>query len=160
MGKTSEILKDRNEYKYGFYTDIETVGFGKGLNESIIRKISDRKKEPKWLLNYRLKAFEYWQTLKEPEWADINYDPIDFQSISYYAEPKSRSESEAPKSLDDLDPELIKTFEKLGIPLSEQKRISGVAVDVVFDSVSVGITHTEETQKIRGDFLFHFRSRS
>ncbi len=147
MGQSSETLKDHNEYKYGFYTDIETVGFGKGLSETIIRKISERKKEPDWLLNYRLKAFVHWQTLKEPNWADLNYDPIDFQGISYYAEPKSRSESETPKSLDDLDPELLKTFEKLGIPLSEQKRISGVAVDAVFDSVSVGITHTEELKK-------------
>ncbi len=147
MGKTSEILKDRNEYKYGFYTDIETVNFGKGLTESIIKKISDKKKEPKWLLNYRLKAFKYWKSLKEPQWADLNYDPIDFQNISYYAEPKSKSKSEAPKSLDDLDPELLKTFEKLGIPLSEQKRISGVAVDAIFDSVSIGTTHTEELKK-------------
>ena len=145
MTKTSEILKNHNQYKYGFHTDIETVSFGKGLTEEVIRKISERKKEPDWLLNYRLKAFEYWQTLKEPKWADLKYDPIDFQNISYYSEPKSKSE--APKSLDDLDPELLKTFEKLGIPLSEQKRISGVAVDAVFDSVSIGTTHTEELKK-------------
>ena len=144
MGKTGEIL-NHNQYKYGFYTDIETVSFGKGLTEEIIRKISERKKEPQWLLDYRLKAFRHWQIMEEPKWADLHYDPIDFQNISYYSEPKSKSE--APKSLDDLDPELIKTFEKLGIPLSEQKRISGVAVDAVFDSVSIGTTHTEELKK-------------
>lgn len=147
MAKSSEVLNDRSEYKYGFYTDIEAVNFGKGLNEEIIKKISVRKNEPGWLLDYRLKAYAHWLTLSEPQWADLEYDPIDFQDISYYSEPKSQEESDKPKSLDDLDPELLKTFEKLGIPLSEQKRISGVAVDVVFDSVSVGTTHTEELKK-------------
>lgn len=144
---SKSVLEDQSEYKYGFYTDIETVGFGKGLNEDIIRKISARKNEPEWLLEYRLKAYNHWLTLSEPTWADLNYAPIDFQDIAYYAEPKSQDESDKPKSLDDLDPELLKTFEKLGIPLSEQKRISGVAVDAVFDSVSVGTTHTEELAK-------------
>lgn len=147
MAKSSEVLSQESEYKYGFYTDIESVGFGKGLNEDIIRKISARKNEPEWLLDYRLKAFAHWLTLEEPTWADVNYEPIDFQAISYFSEPKPQDESDKPRSLDDLDPELLKTFEKLGIPLSEQKRISGIAVDVVFDSVSVGTTHTEELKK-------------
>ena len=137
---------DKN-YKYGFYTDIETESFGKGLSEDIIRKISEKKSEPEWLLEYRLKAYRHWLTLKEPHWADLEYEPIDYQDISYFSAPKVKSEDEKPKSLDDLDPELLKTFEKLGIPLSEQKRISGIAVDAVFDSVSIGTTHTEELAK-------------
>lgn len=147
MAKTGEVVAEDKQYKYGFYTDIESVGFGKGLSEEIIRKISGRKNEPEWLLEYRLKAYQHWLTLEEPTWADVQYDPIDYQAISYYSEPKSKSENDEPKSLDDLDPELLKTFERLGIPLSEQKRISGVAVDAVFDSVSVGTTHTEELKK-------------
>jgi Fe-S cluster assembly protein SufB len=147
MNKSSDVLSDQSEYKYGFYTEIESVNFGKGLNEEIIKKISARKNEPEWLLEYRLKAYHHWLTLSEPLWADLHYDPIDFQNIYYFSEPKPQDESDKPQSLDDLDPELLKTFEKLGIPLSEQKRISGVAVDAVFDSVSVGTTHTEELKK-------------
>ena len=147
MSKSTEAVSGTNEYKYGFYTDIESVGFGKGLSEEIIGKISARKKEPEWLLEYRLKAYRHWLTLEEPEWADLKYEPIDYQNISYFSEPKSKSVEDQPKSLDDLDPELLKTFERLGIPLGEQKRISGVAVDAVFDSVSVGTTHTEELKK-------------
>lgn len=147
MAKTTEAVDGNREYKYGFYTDIESLSFGKGLNEDIIRKISARKKEPEWLLEYRLKAFAHWLTLSEPNWAHLKYKPIDFQEISYFSEPKPKPESDKPKSLDDLDPELLKTFERLGIPLGEQKRISGVAMDVVFDSVSVGTTHTEELKK-------------
>ncbi len=147
MSKSSQAVTDK-EYKYGFYTDIESISFGKGLSEEIIRKISQRKKEPEWLLEYRLKAYAHWLTLEEPQWADLSYEPINFQDISYYSEPKSKEEADdKPKSLDDLDPELLKTFERLGIPLGEQKRISGVAVDAVFDSVSVGTTHTEELKK-------------
>lgn len=130
-----------DEYKYGFVTEIETDSVAKGLNEDVIRLISAKKEEPEWMLEYRLKAFRYWQTLQEPSWAKVNYPPIDFQDISYYSAPKKKSNS--PKSLEELDPELLKTFERLGIPLQEQKRISGVAMDVVFDSVSVGTTHTE-----------------
>lgn len=147
MAKSSEVLKNQNEYKYGFVTDIESIGFGKGLTEEIIHKISQRKNEPEWLLEYRLKAYRHWMTLQEPTWADVQYEPIDYQAISYYAEPKPKVDRQGPKSLDDLDPELLKTFEKLGIPLGEQKRISGIAVDVVFDSVSIGTTHTEELKK-------------
>ncbi|MCB0378667.1 MAG: Fe-S cluster assembly protein SufB [Bdellovibrionales bacterium] len=145
MSEKAQSQTERGEYKYGFHTDIEAISFGKGLNEEIIRKISARKNEPQWLLDYRLKAFAHWQTLEEPTWADLSYEPIHYQDISYYSEPKSQKEG--PKSLDELDPELLKTFERLGIPLGEQKRISGVAVDAVFDSVSVGTTHTEELKK-------------
>lgn len=134
-----------NEYKYGFTTDIETEAVPKGLNEEIIRIISAKKNEPEWMLEYRLKAFRHWQTLIEPTWAHVSYTPIDFQDICYYSAPKKKTDG--PKSLDELDPELIKTFERLGIPLTEQKRISGVAVDVVFDSVSIGTTHQDTLEK-------------
>lgn len=132
-------------YKYGFETQIETDAAPKGLNEDIIRLISKKKNEPEFMLEYRLKAFRHWQTLTEPTWAQVHYSPIDFQDICYYSAPKSNTEG--PKSIDELDPELIKTFERLGIPLNEQKRISGVAVDLVFDSVSVGTTHQETLEK-------------
>lgn len=133
------------EYKWGFTTDIEQELVPKGLNEEIIRFISAKKNEPEWMLEYRLKAFRHWLTLEEPEWAHVSYPKIDFQDIRYYAAPKAKAEG--PASLDELDPELLKTFERLGIPLQEQKRISGVAMDVVFDSVSVGTTHQEELEK-------------
>jgi len=133
-------------YKYGFTTEIETETFAKGLDEDVIRKISQKKDEPQWLLDYRLKAFHHWKTLEMPNWADLEIDPIDFQGISYFSAPKNAED--APKSLDELDPELLATFEKLGIPLSEQKRISGIAVDAVFDSVSVGTTYKEDLEKV------------
>jgi Fe-S cluster assembly protein SufB len=138
------------DYKYGFVTDIDSDNVGKGLNEDIIRKISAKKNEPEWMLDYRLKAFEYWKKMEAPQWAHIHHPPIDFQDICYYSAPKQKTDGEntGPKSLDELDPELIKTFEKLGIPLQEQKRISGIAVDVVFDSVSIGTTHTETLEKV------------
>ncbi len=138
-------MDNNNEYKYGFTTDIETETVGKGLNEDIIRKISAIKEEPEWMLEYRLKAYRHWLTMTEPTWGHVKYEKIDFQDVCYYSAPKKKSDS--PKSLDELDPELLKTFEKLGIPLQEQKRISGVAMDVVFDSVSVGTTHTEVLEK-------------
>lgn len=134
------------EYKHGFVTAIEADRAPKGLNEDIIRFISAKKEEPEWLLEYRLKAFRHWLTMKEPNWANLKYPPIDYQAIHYYSAPKSVTEK--PKSLDDLDPELLKTFERLGIPLQEQKRISGVAVDAVFDSVSLGTTHKETLEKV------------
>lgn len=137
---------DNYEYKYGFTTDIESDNVGKGLNENIIRLISAKKEEPEWMLEYRLKAFRHWLTMVEPEWAHLKYPKIDFQDICYYSAPKKKGDG--PKSLDEIDPELLKTFEKLGIPLQEQKRISGVAVDVVFDSVSVGTTHREDLEKV------------
>lgn len=125
------------EYKYGFYTDIEMDTASKGLNEDIIRFISAKKNEPEWMLEFRLKAYQKWLTMKEPKWAHIEYPPIDFQDIIYYAAPKQKKELE---SLDEVDPELLDTFNKLGIPLDEQKALAGVAVDAVIDSVSVKTT--------------------
>lgn len=138
---TKPTLTNR-EYKHGFYSDIEIVDFPDGLNEDVIRRISAIKKEPDFILEFRLKAFRYWLKQTEPRWADLDYPPIDFQAMRYYSAPKSQEDK--PKSLDEVDPELIKTFEKLGIPVSEQKRLSGVAVDMVFDSVSIGTTFKEE----------------
>ncbi len=135
------------EYKYGFSTAIESDEAPLGLNEDIIRLISAKKNEPTWMLDYRLKAYHHWLTLTEPKWAHVSYPAIDFQAIRYYSAPKKKSENDKPKSIEDLDPELIKTFEKLGIPLTEQKRISGIAVDVVFDSVSVGTTQNDVLDK-------------
>jgi len=134
-----------SEYKYGFYTDIETEDFPKGLNEDIVRRISAKKEEPEWLLEYRLKAFRHWQTLKHPDWAKLDIPAIDFEDLYYYSAPKKKPEL---SSLDEVDPELLATFEKLGIPLGEQKRISGVAVDAVFDSVSVATTYKEDLEKV------------
>lgn len=137
-------LEAQKEYKYGFVTDIEVDTIPRGLNEEIVRMISAKKNEPEWMLELRLKAFRHWLTMVEPKWAHVHYDQIDFQDIVYYSAPKKDAATAAgPKSLDEIDPELLKTFERLGIPLSEQKRISGVAVDAVFDSVSVGTTHQE-----------------
>ncbi len=130
----------RSEYKYGFYTDIETETLPRGLNEDIVRRISQKKNEPEFLLEYRLKAFRHWQTMKRPDWAHLNIPEIDYQDIIYYAAPKPKPELE---SLDEVDPELRKTFDKLGIPLEEQKRLTGVAVDAVIDSVSVKTTFRE-----------------
>lgn len=144
INKTSPALP-LGDYKYGFFTDIETDKFEKGLNENVIRQISRRKNEPEWMLEYRLEAYQYWKTLEAPTWSDLKIDPIDYNDIYYYSAPKSHKEK--PKTLDEIDPELLKTFERLGIPLSEQKRISGVAIDAVFDSVSVGTTHKEELAK-------------
>ena len=134
------------DYKYGFVTDIETDRIPNGLSEDVVRIISEKKEEPQWMLQFRLKAYRHWLTLKEPKWPNFNYGPIDYQAISYYSAPKNNPEKV--ENLDDVDPELLKTFEKLGIPLSEQKRLSGVAVDAVFDSVSVGTTHQSELAKV------------
>lgn len=129
------------EYKYGFVTDVETEEFPKGLTEATINRLSDIKGEPDFIREYRLKAFRHWQTMTEPKWAHVHYPPVDFQDIRYYSAPKKRGEG--PKSLDEIDEEVLKTFNRLGIPLNEQKRLTGVAVDAVFDSVSVGTTHKE-----------------
>lgn len=136
MGKSDQIIeqKTKSEYKYGFVTDIEQDIAPKGLNEDIVRLISAKKEEPEWMLNWRLDAFNIWQKMKEPSWANVSYDLIDFQSISYYAAPKKKTSY---KSLDEVDPELIKTYNKLGIPVHEQKLLAGVAVDFVMDSESV-----------------------
>jgi Fe-S cluster assembly protein SufB len=141
---TEDVLKD--DYKYGFYTDIETEEFPRGLNEDIIRLLSKKKNEPEWLLDYRLKAFRHWQKMKKPNWAKLNIPEIDFQDLHYYSAPKKKEDG--PESLDEVDPELLATFEKLGIPLAEQKRLTGVAVDVVFDSVSITTTWKEDLEKV------------
>jgi Fe-S cluster assembly protein SufB len=126
------------KYKYGFVTDIESEFAPKGLSEDVIRFISAKKSEPEWLLEWRLKAYRYWLSVEEPKWARVHHPPIDFQDAYYYAAPKGTGAK--PKSLDEVDPELLRTYEKLGIPLSEQKLLAGVAVDAVFDSVSVATT--------------------
>jgi len=142
---SEEMINKNKDYKYGFYTDIETEEFPKGLNEDIVRLLSKKKNEPEWMLDYRLKAFRHWKTMTHPNWAHLDIPEIDFEDLYYYAAPKKKPELE---SLDEVDPELLATFEKLGIPLSEQKRISGVAVDAVFDSVSVATTHQEDLKKL------------
>ncbi len=132
------------EYEYGFTTDIDQEKIPPGLNEDVIRIISSKKQEPEWLLNWRLKAYKQWLKMEEPDWSKLNYEDIDFQSISYYAAPKQK---EKLKSLDEVDPELLDTYNKLGIPLEEQKMLANVAVDAVFDSVSVTTTFKEELEK-------------
>src|SRR5262249_5991450 len=134
-----ELVK--TEYKYGFYTDVETDAAPPGLNEDIVRLISRKKQEPEFLLDWRLKALRHWLTLTEPTWPKVHYPPIDYQKIVYYSAPKKRSDG--PKSLEEVDPKLLETYEKLGIPLKERERLAGVAVDAVFDSVSVATTFKE-----------------
>ncbi len=137
---TEDDLKkelETKEYEYGFYTDIESDTFPIGLNEDVVRAISKKKNEPEWMTDWRVDAFRIWSEMEEPEWANVNYTKPDFQAISYYSAPKKADPN---KSLDDVDPELLATFEKLGISLDEQKKLSGVAVDVVVDSVSVATT--------------------
>lgn len=133
------------EYKYGFITDIEMETAPRGLNEDIIRLISHKKNEPEFMLEWRLKAFQQWKKLTEPHWANVKYNPIDYQDIIYYAAPKQKAQLE---SLDQVDPELLQTFDKLGIPLTEQKRLTNVAVDAVFDSVSVATTYKEKLSEL------------
>ena len=136
--KSFDKLTDK-EYKYGFVTDIESESLPPGLNEDIVREISKRKNEPEWLTEWRLKAFKNWEKMETPEWAKVEFPPIDYQALSYYSAPKQKID--APKSLDEVDPELLETYEKLGIPLREQEMLAGVvAVDAVFDSVSVATT--------------------
>ena len=135
----------QQEYKFGFVTDIEQDTFLPGLDETVIRRLSEIKREPDWLLQWRLKAFRHWTTMIEPNWAKVKYPPIDYQKISYFSAPKKKKEL---KSLDEVDPELLETYNKLGIPLDEQKLLSGVAVDAVFDSVSVATTFKEELAKV------------
>ena len=132
----------KRKYRHGFVTDIEQDTVPPGLDENVIRLISAKKGEPTFLTDWRLKAYEHWLTMKEPSWAHVRYTPIDYQSISYYAAPKSNAN--APKSLDEVDPKLLETYEKLGIPLHERARLAGVAVDAVFDSVSVATTFKEK----------------
>jgi Fe-S cluster assembly protein SufB len=134
------------DYKYGFVTDIETETVPPGLNEDIVRWISAKKKEPEFLLEWRLKAYRHWTTMTEPKWPNVHYPPIDYQAASYFSAPKSKTDG--PKSLDEVDPELLATYEKLGIPLSERATLAGVAVDAVFDSVSVATTFKGELEKL------------
>jgi Fe-S cluster assembly protein SufB len=134
-----------SEYKYGFVTNIETETVPRGLNEDIIRLISQKKNEPEWMLNWRLKAYAHWLKMEAPNWANIKYPPINFQDIIYYAAPKKK---QALNSLDEVDPELLKTFEKLGISIAEQKRLTGVAVDVVMDSVSVATSFKQQLAEV------------
>ena len=146
--ENEEILRDvtAGEYKYGFVSDIDTHIIPKGLNEDVVRYISTVKGEPEWLLEFRLKAFRHWQSLEMPHWAHLDIPEIDYQGISYYAAPKPKSD--APKSLDHIDPDLKKTFDKLGISLQEQMRLSGMAVDAVMDSVSVKTTYRERLAEL------------
>ena len=148
MSYTEKELKeelDNKTYEFGFVTDIESEKAPNGLNEDIIKLISSKKRELEWLLNYRLKAFEIWQTMDEPNWAHVKYEKPDFQNISYYSAPKKKKEL---KSLDEVDPELLKTMEKLGISIEEQKKLSGVAVDFVMDSVSVATSFKEKLSEL------------
>ena len=133
------------KYEAGFYSEIESETFENGLNEDIIRRISAMKNEPEWMLEWRLQAYKTWLKMEEPEWAHVDYPKIDYQAISYYSAPKSMKDK--PKSLDEVDPELLRTYEKLGIPLHEQEMLAGVAVDAVFDSVSVVTTYREKLEK-------------
>src|SRR5687767_8799068 len=144
MSTESELLTDLGErkYRHGFVTDIEQDTVPPGLNEDVIRLISAKKGEPEFLTEWRLKAYRHWLTMKEPEWAHVRYSPIDYQAISYYSAPKSTAD--APKSLDEVDPKLLETYDKLGIPLHERARLAGVAVDAVFDSVSVATTFKDK----------------
>ncbi|MEM9681725.1 MAG: Fe-S cluster assembly protein SufB [Pseudomonadota bacterium] len=144
--KTIEQVKSvGDKYKYGFVTDIDLDFAPKGLNEDIIRFISAKKEEPEWLLEWRLKAYAHWLKMPEPEWAKVSFPPIDYQDSYYYAAPKS--DDDRPKSLDEVDPKLLETYEKLGIPLKEQEMLAGVAVDAVFDSVSVATTYKSKLEE-------------
>jgi len=146
MAEDKNIIKEftENDYKYGFYTDIDTEYFPKGINEEIVRRISAFKNEPAWLLEFRLKAFEKWLTMKEPTWAHLSYPKIDYQDIIYFAVPKKKKDLQ---SMDEVDPELVDMFNRLGISLEEQKRLSGVAVDAVVDSMSVKTTFQETLEQ-------------
>ncbi len=145
MSNNQKIIDSNLEkdYQYGFVTDIDSETLPPGLSENVIKTISQKKKEPKWLLNWRLKAYRHWLKKEEPNWANINYPEIDYQSISYFSAPKKKELS----SLDEVDPQLLETYNKLGIPIEEQKMLSGVAVDAVFDSVSIATTFKEELKK-------------
>ncbi|MCC6129695.1 MAG: Fe-S cluster assembly protein SufB [Acidobacteria bacterium] len=136
----------QQEYKHGFVTQIEAEVFPPGLSEEVVRRISAKKNEHDWMLEFRLKAYRHWLTMREPKWAKVHYPPVDYQGISYYAAPKSKADG--PKSLDEVDPELLATYEKLGVPLHEREILAGVAVDAVFDSVSVATTFREKLAEV------------
>ena len=146
MANDNELVRELTDkkYEYGFTTDIHTEVIERGLNEDVIRLISAKKGEPEWLLDFRLKAFRYWQTLEQPDWGHVNLPQIDYQAISYYADPTKKQKDEGNK---EIDPELMKTFDKLGIPLEERMQLAGVAVDAVMDSVSVKTTFKDKLQE-------------
>ena len=151
MVATEQTIKQVNklgssDYKYGFSSDIESIQAPKGLNEEVVRFISKQKNEPEWMLEWRLKAFSVFNKLKKPDWAKLNFPEIDFQDYYYYSAPKSMKDK--PKSLDEIDPEILKTYEKLGIPIQEQKILSGVAVDIVLDSVSIATTYKKQLSEL------------
>ena len=147
MSTSNESVDDltNKEYKWGFVTDIDSDSLPPGLDEDVIRLISAKKNEPPFLLEWRLRAFRQWQTMQEPTWPNVRYEPIDYQKISYFSAP--RSDKDRPKSLEEVDPELLETYEKLGIPLKEQEQLAGVAVDAVFDSVSVATTFKRQARR-------------
>ncbi|HEX9536109.1 MAG TPA: Fe-S cluster assembly protein SufB, partial [Stellaceae bacterium] len=150
MTASSETLQTvrslaREGYKFGFVTDIEAETAPPGLTEDTVRFISTKKDEPEWLLEWRLAAFRAWREMVQPDWAKLNLAPIDYQAATYYSAPKQNA---GPKSLDEVDPELLRTYEKLGIPLREREALAGVAVDAVFDSISVATTFKEELGKL------------
>ena len=158
MSQQSDSLKElaNQDYKYGFVTEIDEDRLPPGLSEEIVRIISAKKDEPEWLLEWRLKAYRHWHDDDRPEWQNVHYPPIDYQAITYYSAPKK--DGEGPKSLDEVDPELLATYEKLGIPLREQEMLAGVAVDAVFDSVSVATTFKEQAGRA-GDHLLLLLAR-
>ena len=157
MSTSTEVIEQlaNTEYKYGFITDVEQDIVPKGLNEDVVRLISEKKGEPEWLLEWRLKAYRAWLKMTEPTWQNVKYEPIDYQNISYYAAPK---EKKSLGSMDEVDPEIRATFDKLGIPLIEQQLLAGVAVDAVFDSVSVATTFREKLAKLGHHLLLVLRS--
>ncbi|MDX1997136.1 MAG: Fe-S cluster assembly protein SufB [Thermoanaerobaculia bacterium] len=144
---STQLLEEvaNRDYQFGFSTDIEQETFPPGLSEDVVRAISAKKDEPEWMTEWRLKAYRHWLTMTEPHWPNVHYDPIDYQAVSYYSAPKSKN---GPKSLDEVDPEILKTYAKLGIPLREQEMLAGIAVDAVFDSVSVATTFKGKLQEM------------
>ena len=148
ISRTSTQEEIASDYKWGFVTDIEADIAPKGLNEDVVRMISAKKGEPEWMTEWRLKAYRFWisEDYKEPRWAKVSFPPIDYQDIHYYSAPKKKEKG--PKSLDEVDPELVEAFNKLGIPLAEQKALTGVAVDAVFDSVSVATTFQKQLEDL------------
>src|SRR5919106_4584631 len=147
MSTSTETIEElaTREYKYGFVTEVETETIPKGLNEDVVRMISQKKGEPEWLLEWRLKAYRVWLSMKEPTWQNVKYDPINYQDIVYYSAPKKKKTL---NSLDEVDPGVKATFDKLGIPIEEQQLFAGVAVDAVFDSVSVAMTFRERLASV------------
>ena len=145
MAPSDTLIEEyaNREYQYGFVTDVEQETLPPGLSEDVVREISERKGEPEWMLQWRLKAYRHWLSLTEPDWVNVHYPPVDYQAISYFAAPKQR-----PESLDEVDPEILRTYDKLGIPLEEQKVLAGVAVDAVFDSVSVATTFRDKLAEL------------